>query len=145
MTRYPAAPPLPLPKMKPDEAQRAREADQRYLDFAKNAGWYPSVEAKGQKMQWFLVFAASLALVPVKGWFLHILWGWFIVPLGVPSIGIAHVIGISILLTSFSVKKLSSSKNDDDDSPGPMFVSMLKSLFVQAVLLGIAWIFHCFM
>lgn len=37
---YPAAPPIPMPKMKPEEEQRAKEAEEKYLAFARKAGMY---------------------------------------------------------------------------------------------------------
>lgn len=30
------------------------------------------------------------------------LWAWFLVPLGVPSIGVAHAVGIGILIRAFT-------------------------------------------
>ena len=34
----------------------------------------------------------------LRGWILTVLWGWFIVPLGVPSISIATALGIVIII-----------------------------------------------
>ena len=34
----------------------------------------------------------------LRGWVLTYLWGWFLVPLGLPPIGIAHAIGVALLV-----------------------------------------------
>lgn len=41
----------------------------------------------------------SIAVTVYGGWVLQLMWSWFIVPLGVSSIGIAHAVGINILLS----------------------------------------------
>jgi hypothetical protein len=40
---------------------------------------------------------ASVILVAWRGMALAVLWGWFLVPLGLPMIGIAHALGIAIV------------------------------------------------
>lgn len=37
----------------------------------------------------------------MSGYTAKTLWGWFVVPLGVPQIGLAHAIGLSLTLTAF--------------------------------------------
>ena len=48
-----------------------------------------------------IIIAAVIVLIPLMsiyyGWAFSTLWNWFIVPLGVAEIGIAHAIGISTL------------------------------------------------
>lgn len=48
-----------------------------------------------------LIILGFLILIPLTsiyyGWAFSTLWNWFIVPLGVAEIGIAHAIGISCL------------------------------------------------
>ena len=41
---------------------------------------------------WFVFSAVS------RGWLLAKAWGWFIVPMGVPAIGLFHAMGISALI-----------------------------------------------
>lgn len=44
------------------------------------------------------IFAAIFALVAFRGFVLSYLWAWFLVPLGLPEIGIAHAIGIAMMM-----------------------------------------------
>ncbi len=46
-----------------------------------------------------------------SGFVLSILWGWFLVPLGVPAIGTAHAIGIAVVMGMFH---RNNAKRDDE-------------------------------
>ncbi len=39
-----------------------------------------------------------VVLSVVRGFVLSYLWSWFVAPLGIPEIGIAHAIGISLIV-----------------------------------------------
>ena len=48
------------------------------------------------------VMAVLIALVAIyEGFAIWILWGWFAVPLGIPAIGLAHAIGVDLLIGMF--------------------------------------------
>ena len=55
---------------------------------------YDAIGALGHLV---LVFLAGGVLVTWFGYALHILWGWFLVPLGVPPISIAHAVGLGAI------------------------------------------------
>lgn len=60
-----------------------------------------STTTKGSTFEWWypVVFVLLTILVMVYvGWAVSTLWGWLMVPLGLPAIGIAHAAGISLLL-----------------------------------------------
>lgn len=60
-----------------------------------------------------LVIAASSL---IEGYCLHVLWGWFIVPMGAKPIGIAMAIGISLvvgMLTHQHIPKPKEVHKDD--------------------------------
>lgn len=42
--------------------------------------------------------AAMFPTAMLRGYVIQKLWLWFLVPLGLPTIGVAHAIGISILI-----------------------------------------------
>lgn len=46
---------------------------------------------------------------PVLGFTLSTLWRWFMVPLGVPAIGMAHAYGLLLLVMMFRPKKHTKS------------------------------------
>ena len=81
-----------------------------------------------------IVFIGSVIL---RGLVLKILWGWFIVPLGVISIGISHALGISIIITFITFKKPAEDTKWEEVIMGSIGVSGF------ALLLG--YIFQLFM
>lgn len=62
----------------------------------------------------FASFAVVIANVPWHGFVLSWLWGLFVVPLGVPAIGIAHAIGL-ILLAGVAVAAFRKLHEEDED------------------------------
>ena len=52
-------------------------------------------------------FAVALVVAFWKAFVLTIIWGWFIVPLGVPAIGVLHAYGLLLFtsLVTFSVTR----------------------------------------
>jgi len=89
------------------------------------------------------VFALlTLLLLPVSiiihGILLKIMWGWFMVPLGLQPIGAAHALGVGVLIGMFTART-HSNKNESAVSA---FLSMLlRPLFY--LIFGA--IFHAFM
>lgn len=82
-------------------------------------------------------WAIALA-IPITVWWAFVaatVWGWFIVPLGVPPIGKAHAWGLSIFAEMF----LFSLKRNSADSP---IQAVLQGAFVGLVCLSFGWIAH---
>lgn len=50
-------------------------------------------------------FLVSIPLGLYKGWVIHLLWRWFVVPLGVDPIGVAHAWGLSLLVGLMTVQR----------------------------------------
>jgi hypothetical protein len=52
-------------------------------------------------MKTLLVVIGAIVLVTLScilnAWALSVLWGWFVVPLGVNALGIAHAFGVSLV------------------------------------------------
>ncbi len=44
-------------------------------------------------------FAIALVLAAWKAFVLSIVWGWFVVPLGAPAIGVLHAYGLMLMLS----------------------------------------------
>ena len=63
------------------------------------------------------------------------LWAWFIVPLGVPSVGVAHAYGVILL-----ARLLAPARPDDRKAgPGEMFVRVLSLSFARVVAVLLFW------
>ena len=63
------------------------------------------------------------------------LWHWFLVPLGLPEVGIAHMVGLSLALGLIRFKGHIS----DDETPDPEDL-LAATVVVPAVALGIGFI-----
>ncbi len=44
-------------------------------------------------------FALALVLAAWKAFVLSVVWGWFVVPLGAPAIGVLHAYGLMLMLS----------------------------------------------
>lgn len=83
-----------------------------------------------------MVFLASIlglavVIVPLallRGWVLSLLWGWFIVPLGVPAVGVVHAIGIAFVVGMFT----SAAKVDSDHPWRNIAIGFLAPLLTLA-------------
>lgn len=80
-----------------------------------------------------------LLMALLNGFVLKYLWGWFIVPLGVKQIGIAHAIGVS-LIVGYLTRHIYKSEHE------PEFWEQVIAGTVGALLiLLIGYIIHSFM
>ena len=86
------------------------------------------------------VFIVFLWLVPgilLGGWTLMLLWGWFITPLGVASIGLFHAVGLSLIIAFFKTDK----PIQNGDSPIEAAVEgIFTHIFKVLIVLGLGWI-----
>jgi hypothetical protein len=85
--------------------------------------------------------------VPValyNGMMMTFMWRWFLVPFGVPAIGVAHACGLFLLVGMFTY----SFTREKFDPEHPMlngYVTILFSVLCSSLLTGFGWIFHSFM
>lgn len=83
------------------------------------------------------VFMAFAGLSMLRGWIVHSsLWPWFMVPLGLPSIGMAYGVGISFFVVFFT-----GTKRDETKSP---WVNFGDAVALALILWGAAAIAHSF-
>lgn len=91
-----------------------------------------------------LIIAAIVGLalyVVYNAWVLTILWGWFIVPLGVKSLSIAHAYGFTIVTgLILSNRGIKENKGKDD-----WVSSIITWLLLPLVALFFGWIAVGFM
>jgi hypothetical protein len=76
--------------------------------------------------------AIILLLIIQQAWAISVLWGWFIVPLGLPAIGIAAAIGISTTMSAMRGRR----KGPDDEG----WKTIAKSVLQPWFCLAIGWI-----
>src|SRR5208337_3762677 len=73
-------------------------------------------------------------LIVVRGWCIAKLWLWFVVPLGIPAIGILGAIGLTATVTIALGLNTIERKG-----------TVLSTLFSILLATGFGWIVHCFM
>jgi hypothetical protein len=89
----------------------------------------------------------ALAMVPVgiilRGFVLCQLWLWFLVPLGVKEIGMAHALGLTTLVGVFGMQGGNTTKKDDNV---PLAVYVIGVTVMTPLLCLLAgWLFHSLM
>lgn len=78
------------------------------------------------------IFTLMSAVVILRGYVLSILWGWIIVPIfGLPAIGVAQAIGISIVVGLMTHQYVPSK---DKEVWMPIITSILTLVF--ALIMG---------
>lgn len=84
----------------------------------------------------------AIALFAIyNAWVLSILWGWFIVPLGVKSLSIAHAYGFTLVTgLVLSNRGVKENKNQEDWA-----VSVTTWLLIPLAALFFGWIAVGFM
>lgn len=77
------------------------------------------------------------------GYVIHVLWAWFLVPLGVPSVGVAQAYGLSVLFGTFlGSRGLDIGKEKNSDA---WVVSVITGIVLPAFALLAGWIALGFM
>lgn len=78
--------------------------------------------------------------VVINGLLLKVLWGWFVVPLGIQAIGIAHALGLATVC-----HLLVGTRYKADDTKAT-WGYMIGHVFLRPLIIwGIAAIYHAFM
>lgn len=94
-----------------------------------------------------IMFTIAMAVVAaiLRGWILTVLWGWFIVPLGVPSISIATALGIVIIIDML-VHRPDTSETKDKVATVPELLGIVfsKAFLSPLITLGLAAIVASF-
>lgn len=84
----------------------------------------------------------AIPLVILRGWVLEKLWGWFATPLGLPDLGVAHAIGIAVLV-SFLTHQYIGVKDERDSKT--KIAAGLGAIVSPFATLLVAYIIHSFM
>jgi len=81
--------------------------------------------------------AVSVVVSVVNGFVLSYLWQWFVTPLGIPAIGLAHAIGLGMI-----IRYLTKSESNSENTIGSAIVDAFLGPFV---MLGLGAIVKAFM
>ena len=94
-----------------------------------------------------LVIVATILSVLIAAWVFQTLWMWFIVPLGVSSISMAHAYGIMLVFSILKIKPKDFDTEDKKDAkPFSNYVEKLCVYsLVYLVAVGMGWITMLFM
>lgn len=90
-----------------------------------------------------LIFAIPLLFVVnimVKGFVISIVWGWFMVPLGLPPVSIAMAYGLAIVISYLTHQEVENKKHDDMGVGQLLLLAFTKPILTGGFILGISWI-----
>lgn len=87
-----------------------------------------------------VVVGAPLTLL-LRAFVLCRLWAWFVVPLGVTSIGMAHAYGLTIIVGMLREYR-SQSGDEKRDTPTVVLTSLLTGIFVPLLAWAIGAAVH---
>lgn len=87
----------------------------------------------------FVVLIALLMVV--KGFVLTYLWSWFITPFGLPELGLAHAIGVAMVV-SYLTHQI---ETPDKDNPNAGFEKLGYHFVGSLLVFCIGWIVFKFM
>ena len=82
----------------------------------------------------FLLFVVGVVADIFRGFVLSKFWAWFLVPLGVLNISLAHAVGIVFFASLFS-----NSRGDEKTDDETLFNVVGSSFFQSAFLLVAGW------
>lgn len=89
--------------------------------------------------------AAVIAAALVRGWALTVLWGWFLVPYGLPTIGIATAIGISLIVGMFTAHLEQRQAKETKSGTDAVVTVAAHAFGAPLLVLAIGWIVKSFM
>lgn len=87
-------------------------------------------------MKFIGLIATVILSVVLTGLVTSVLWGWFVVPLGVAAITVPHAIGIGMLVTFLTTNVSEERKTRDFGE------ALFIRLTMCAAAIGVGWLLH---
>lgn len=88
----------------------------------------------------------TLGLIPISyllyGFVLKTMWAWFLVPLGLPSIGLGTAIGIRIMYTLI---EYNTHSPEEEDTVKKFIIALATMVFKPLICLGLGYLAHTFL
>ena len=103
------------------------------------------MENKGFGCFGLVVFTVILAAIGaiLNGWVLSVVWLWFVVPFGAPTLTIPQAIGISLVAALLTHQE---NKNDnDDDFTEAIIKAVIVAIASPLMTIGFAYIVKLFL
>lgn len=95
---------------------------------------------ENKKPSIFAVLAAFAVSCVFSGWILQTMWAWFVVPLGVSPLSLAHAVGLDSLLTIYWYGSAKASKNSEE-----FWSNVCKAVSAHLILLLVGFVAHLVM
>lgn len=97
-----------------------------------------------QNIALFLLFL--MVATAVRGFVLSELWGWFVVPLGVGELGVAHAIGFALVVGYLTYQPDAKSESEVEGTFGVRLVTSLLNVIIPgAMVWGAGGVIHLMM
>jgi hypothetical protein len=80
------------------------------------------------------------AAILVHGFVLKLMWAWFLVPLGLPALGLAHACGLGLLARYLTWQRIPKSEEDEDANARRLALNFI----YPCIILGFGSIIHTF-
>jgi len=93
----------------------------------------------------FSLFFIILFFSFLGGLIFSLLWGWFIVPLGIPAITVIHAMGLNLLIGFFANSYKNMAKLDFKDSKNKATIALFTLFLNMLIPVIIGFIIHKFM
>jgi hypothetical protein len=89
----------------------------------------------------FIMFVfVMLPFMLLDTWAIHLLYGWFVQPLGFPTLNYWHVFGLMLLFNLITKRFI--DKSNDNPKLGKTFVHLIVSALAVLTFVGIGFLIH---
>lgn len=101
-------------------------------------------------LHWFIAICTGALVAVFRGFALSVLWGWFVMPLGVDSIEIPHAIGLSVIVGLFmsGVAAIIMRTREEGEKRGGLvnaYITSFTEFFMCSIALLVGYIAQSFM
>lgn len=87
---------------------------------------------------WLIIVVVGIPISMLNAHVLTQLWGWFLVPAGLPALAFKTALGVSIIVSFLTHNPLATESTDSDDAPAyaKAFARLGVNLFAVLVFWG---------
>lgn len=92
-----------------------------------------------------IILILAIPFVILEGFLFSIMWGWFVVPLGLPAIKLAQSVGILVMLSAFKIKVNPTGGRSNQLPDRQAAIIFLSRIILMFMLFFVCFVVHCFM